>query len=128
MQRFFVMLAAISFLALPGCGGDSGPTGPASFDVTGQWSGSIETGGLVEIQLNEDQNGNISGGGTISIGNESISIGVSGTHVNASVTLQISSAGIQDATYDATLTSQSRMDGELRGSGFSGERLILSRE
>lgn len=125
MRRISALLLAIVFVALPACG-DSGPTGPASWDVSGQWSGTIE-GVSMNMSLNEDAQGNIAGNGTFSGSQDSFAFDVSGTHVEESVSLTISATGVQDLNYSATLENENRLVGELNGSGFSGETLTMIR-
>lgn len=126
MRHAIAAMAVLAVLAVPACGGDSGPTGPAAFDVSGQWSGQASSGGFT-LTLNEDADGNITGGGSASGPGGSASLDVSGSHVGENVTLQMSSTGFEDLNYSATLNNENRMTGTLNGSGFSGETLVLNR-
>lgn len=125
MRRILVTLVTMAFLAIPACG-DSGPTGPATWDVSGQWSGTI-SGVSMSVSLNENAEGNISGNGNFSGSADSFAFDVSGSHVNENVSLTISATGVQDLNYSATLEDEDQMEGELNGSGYSGEPLTLIR-
>lgn len=125
VKKLFVFCLATLFLALPGCG-DSGPTGPATFDVSGQWSG--QTGDFqFDLTLNENQEGSISGGGSASGPGGSVSLNLTGTHTGENVTLTMTSTGLADLNYSATLENSNRMSGPLNGSGFNGQTLVLTR-
>lgn len=126
MRHAIAAMAVVAFLAVPACGGDAGPTGPAAFDVSGQWSGQSGSGQFT-LTLNEDADGDITGGGSVSGPGGSASLDVSGSHVGENVTLQMSSSGFADLNYSATLDNENRMTGTLNGSGFDGETLVLNR-
>lgn len=125
MRRILVPLVTLAFLAIPACG-DSGPTGPASWDVSGQWSGTL-SGVSMSMSLNENADGNIAGNGNFSGSSDSFAFDVSGSHVDENVNLTISATGFEDFNYSATLEDEDQMEGELNGSGFTGETLTLVR-
>lgn len=124
-KRLLVFGLLATFLAVPACG-DNAPTGPETFDVSGEWTG--QTGDFqFNLTLNEDEQGSITGGGSATGPGGSASVNISGTHTGENVTLTMTSSGFEDLNYSATLDNRNRMSGPLNGSGFDGETLVLNR-
>ena len=96
--------------------------------VDGTWSGTIE--GLVAtltLTLAEDSDGVVTGGGTMQTSAGLVPIDVqAGSHAFPNLTLTLGSSGLASFTYTARVASGS-ITGNVTGSGFSGESLILRR-
>jgi hypothetical protein len=119
MRRWTLLLAT----ALLACG-DAPPT------VTGSWSGTISRPLFpvqVSLQLAEDK-GTVTGSGSFASALDRIAVTVRGTHTERQVALTLSSTGYYDISYAAQLAADGlTLDGTLSGSGFLGERLVLTR-
>jgi hypothetical protein len=113
-------------LALTSCNTASDVGDPVLVD--GTWTGPIE--GLVAtvtITLTEDADGIVTGGGTMQTAAGLVPILVqSGAHAFPNLTLNLGSSGLATFTYTARVSSGS-ITGNVTGSGFTGESLIMRR-
>lgn len=110
------------------CGGDKA-TAPAA-SVTGTWKGTLVSGtdqAVVSLTLAQAEQ-QVSGSGTVAVGGQTIPVTSTGSFVNPSVTLTVSSDGFEPFTYTATLSDATHMSGSLNGSGFTGETLSLAKQ
>ena len=121
---------AVLTLALFGCGGDSGASGPSDESLAqGSWSGTL-SGGAIEGDLEwglEDSGGEISGNGSLSTLVRTAPLTIAGTFTPPSLTLTIQSEGFEDFTFSGTVSEES-MKGRLNGSGFNNRTVTLDRQ
>lgn len=123
MRRWAVL--PLMLATLVACGDSTGPTIP---DLTGTWSGSAG-GGDWSITISENEDGELSGSGSVESGGESVSLTVTGSHAHPDFSMTWSSSGVQDVNYAGTVgESGDQLNGELNGSGFSGESLTMTRD
>lgn len=124
---FALLLCASVALALPACdsGGDEEP------GIEGQWSGTANVQGgaiSVDVTLNESD-GDISGNGVLNVGGETASTDVSGTYNYPNVSLTFSTQQYEDLSISGDINEGgTQIDGELNGSGFSGQVITLTRD
>lgn len=126
MRRMCLGLLMTAALLL-GCGGDDS-SGPSTPEVEGAWSGTVNPGGTLVLNLSET-NGNVSGNGTLTAPGFGVNISASGTYVRstASASLTITSPGFEPMNLNATVTD-TRMVGSLNGSGFNNAAISLDRQ
>jgi len=93
--------------------------------VSGNWTGTISTGGT--ITLNLAQNGNaVTGTGFITAGSFNQACTVpSGTCTYPDISLIIAIQGFQDVSYTGKFTADNIHKGNLNGSGFTGEAITF---
>lgn len=114
-------------LALVAC---SDPTGADVPVLTGTWSGSTEPGDVpatMQLTLLE-QDGVVTGAGVIFIAQTIHSLSITGVHVYPDVSLTNRGDAFNDFNYTGRFQGGSAIVGNLRGSGFTGELVILTRQ
>ena len=120
----FIVLQLIFFsVAAVGCGDDANEPKIPSLD--GRWSGTTSDLTL-SVTLTEDERV-VTGSGTLSGSSTSIALAVDGSHVHPDVSLTMSASGYEDMNFTGEFINDEAVRGELRGSGFNGETLTLSK-
>src|SRR5688572_2621065 len=102
-----LLLTAAVMLAL-GCGGDGG-TEPDHPAAEGNWSGTVNTGsgtGVLELAL-DDADGDITGGGTLTVPSGVLGISVSGSYDPPNISLTMSIPGYQPVDLTGTVGENS---------------------
>lgn len=115
-------LLGLIFLLAAGC---RDATSPSSVTMTGTWEGAV-FGSTVLLTTLEQQR-QISGSGSIAGNTTSLAVSVTGTHVHPTVSLLISAVGFSEMNYTATFVGTNELSGNVQGSGFTGQQLVLTR-
>ena len=126
-RRLFVVLLAVSLLALPACdsGGNEDPA------IEGQWSGTANVDGATvtfDATFN-NSGGEVSGNGTLDLAGESYSTEVSGTYSYPNVSLTLTTEEFTDLNFSGDMSEDGqRIDGQLNGSEISDVEITLTRD
>ena len=128
-QYRFGALACFAFLLLANCGKDATPPIVQTVTPTGDWRGTVNSQ-VLSLSLIES-GGNVSGTGSITntpTGTRALT--VTGTFVtttaSASIDLTLSSSA-GTFTLDGVISAHF-IAGDLQGSGFTGQTVILDRQ
>jgi hypothetical protein len=129
------LTSALLLLTLAACGGDAKVTTPAvtvptvSFSVAGAWTGTTQlSGSLVQFAGTlVDNNGSVSGNGTIIGGTLNCAASISGSRTDTNVSLNWTCTGFQPINYAASLAG-TKLTGNLNGSGFSNLALTMNKQ
>lgn len=115
-------------LALACGGGDS--NGPSK-DIDGNWRGSASTLGFnifADLAI-ADNNGTLTGTGSLSGTQSCNNVGVDGHRSGSQVTLGITCPGFQTINFDGSLSSSGAgITGNISGSGFSATPFDLIKQ
>lgn len=118
------VLAVLALTLASACGSDSGTSPTAS--LTGAWSGPVGTQTL-SLSLVENS-GVVTGSGTLTgtpTGTRAQT--VAGTFNGATLNATLSSGSVQPVNLTATLAG-TKLSGNLVGSGFTGDAIVLTRQ
>lgn len=122
MVRRSLVTMLVLVLTLAGCSGDS--TGPKP-TVAGVWTGSSEG---INTTLTLTVTGTaVSGSGSLSGPGDSFAMTVTGTYSHPSVSLILTTPGVQPLNYTGTLSGNT-ITGTYNGSGFSNTNYTLTRQ
>lgn len=124
--RSLALLAGLPLLALfslASCGGDSTAPVPT---LDGTWVGTFE-GAAVEIVMSQSGE-EVTAAGTFQIADVVLAVSGDGVFANPDLELEFSTEGFEPFTYSAELVSRTRLEGDVFGSGFTGENLILLKQ
>jgi hypothetical protein len=113
---------ALLVIAAAGC---KDSTGPATPNLSGRWTGVV-AGLTLDVTIT-DSNQTLSGGGSLSGGNASLPVNLTGTHRDTAVVFSLSATGFQGAFYNGRVISAIRVEGHLSGSGFQADLLDLDK-
>jgi len=113
-HRLAWLVAVCAGVSLNACGGGgaAGPQGP----MAGHWLGTAS--GLTMDWDLKDNSGQLSGTGDFSVPSAALSVNISGSRADTTVSLTLTAAGYQPATYNGLLLSDTLVSGTLNGSGF----------
>jgi len=125
MRRMSLVLALV--LVLVGC---SDPSGVGMPDLTGRWSGSTETGDVpATLQITVlERDGQLTGAGVIFVVQAVHSLTLEGVHAYPNVSFKNAASGFADFNYSGRFDGNATIVGTLRGSGFGGQTVILTRD
>ena len=128
VRRLGLGLWIVAGLAVAGCGGDDGGSGPSHPSIEGHWSGTVNPGGTLVLNLAEDD-GNVTGTGTLTATGLGLAIDVTGTYTRstADASLTLSSEGFEPMNLNGTVT-ETKIVGALNGSGFQDAAISLTRQ
>jgi hypothetical protein len=114
-------------LAIAACG--DGGTDLETPSADGAWRGTLESfPATMRVNITEAADGTISGSGAIYAGTETLSFTLSGTHRHPNVSFDMDFLGFEPAAYSGRFESDDAIRGAIDGSGFTDERVTLSRE
>ncbi len=122
-----LLLAALVSLAA-GCGGDSGTDNTPTLD--GLWVGTINTNGgagELSLTLNEGNNGQVTGTGTLTVVGDAVALTVTGNYSPPNVSLQMTNPQFEPANLTGTV-SKDQIKGTLNGSGLVSIAVTLDKQ
>ncbi len=122
-----LLLAALVALAA-GCGGDGGSDNTPTLD--GLWVGTINTNGgagELSLTLNEGNNGQVTGTGTLTVVGDAVALTVTGNYSPPSVSLQMTNPQFEPANLTGTV-SNDQIKGSLNGSGLVSIAVTLDKQ
>ena len=122
-----VLLAALVAFAV-GCGGDGGSDNTPTLD--GQWVGTVNTSsgsGELSLTLNEGNNGQVTGTGTLTVVGDAVALTVTGNYSPPDVSLQMTNPQFEPANLTGTV-SKDQIKGTLNGSGLVSISVTLVRQ
>jgi|tagenome__1003787_1003787.scaffolds.fasta_scaffold20978656_2 hypothetical protein len=122
-----LLLAALLALAM-GCGGDGGSDNTPTLD--GQWIGTVNTNGgagELSLTLNEGNNGQVTGTGTLTVVGDAVALTVTGNYSPPNVSLQMTNPQFEPANLTGTV-SKDQIKGTLNGSGLVSIAVTLDRQ
>ena len=118
-----LVAALLALLCVAAC---KDSTAPAPPDLTGTWSGSVNSLTFTVALSDVDQQ--LSGTGTIAGPADTLTVHVAGSHRHPNFAMSFSLTGFEPAAYAGIVRSASRMEGLITGSGFVADSLILTRQ
>jgi hypothetical protein len=125
-MRKVIFAALVAFAA--GCGGDGGSDNTPTLD--GQWIGTVNTNagsGELSLTLNEGNNGQVTGTGTLTVVGDAVALTVTGNYSPPNVSLQMTNPQFEPANLTGTV-SKDQIKGTLNGSGLVSIAVTLDRQ
>lgn len=114
--------ALVLAVTLAACGDDGGPSIPSA---SGTWSGGVGSATLT-LTLTEDD-GAVTGAGSLAGPGGSIALTAQGTHAHPSMSLTLTSQGFEDLNFQGEFVDDDSVDGRLNGSGYQNDAITLRR-
>ena len=111
-----------------GCGGDGGSDNTPTLD--GLWIGTVNTSGgsgELSLTLNEGNNGQVTGTGTLTVVGDAVALTVTGNYSPPNVSLQMTNPQFEPANLTGTV-SKDQIKGTLNGSGLVSIAVTLDKQ
>ena len=130
MLQRYVMVACVGLiLGLAAC--DSADPEPPPATLTGRWLGAVTAQGTAftfELDLTE-QATVVSGSGTMTSAQGTAAFAVEGSYTHPLASLRLVFQDRPPVTFNGLVSDdRERIEGEVAGSGFGGEEIILDRQ
>ena len=123
-KLFFAALVALA----AGCGGDGGSDNTPTLD--GLWVGTINTNGgsgELSLTLNEGNNGQVTGTGTLTVVSDAVALTVTGNYSPPNVSMQMTNPQFEPTNLTGTV-SKDQIKGTLNGSGLVSIAVTLDKQ
>jgi hypothetical protein len=125
-MRKHLLAALVALVA--GCGGDGGTDNTPAID--GLWIGTVNTNsgsGELSLTLNEGNNGQVTGTGTLTVVGDAVALTVTGNYSPPNVSLQMTNPQFEPANLTGTV-SKDQIKGTLNGSGLVSIAVTLDKQ